>query len=292
MPAINVHAVIAGQRTSPVDGLNFNRTFPGDPRGTITQQISAFRRATRSCRAATLFSTSLRRLVARHPAERHHRADGRSGTASTQRRGSARLRRTSRRGDRQSRRSPHRDRCRMPRRAHHGGNRDGRRRHGLPEVLAICRRGVRNVLAHLGVLPASRAGAGPRRCPAARAARHPCLCLRDGRRRSSSHSTPTAREVQAGEVAGRIHCTWDPARAPGRRCATRPTAYSMAAASRAGCARATAAWSWRRPTEARRPMIEVGDIDAARARIADRVRRTPVSASRSAALAAIRRTAA
>lgn len=42
MPANNVHAVIAGKRTSPVDGLNFNRTFPGDPRGTITQQISAF----------------------------------------------------------------------------------------------------------------------------------------------------------------------------------------------------------------------------------------------------------
>jgi predicted deacylase len=42
MPANNVHAVIGGQRTSPVDGLNFNRTFPGDPRGTITQQISAF----------------------------------------------------------------------------------------------------------------------------------------------------------------------------------------------------------------------------------------------------------
>ena len=42
MPANNVHAVMAGRRTSPVDGLNFNRTFPGDPRGTITQQITAF----------------------------------------------------------------------------------------------------------------------------------------------------------------------------------------------------------------------------------------------------------
>src|SRR5215472_4300185 len=42
MPANNVHAVIAGQRTSPVDGLNFNRVFPGDPRGSMTQQIAAF----------------------------------------------------------------------------------------------------------------------------------------------------------------------------------------------------------------------------------------------------------
>ena len=41
MPANNVHAVAASTRTSPVDGLNFNRTFPGDPYGTITQQISA-----------------------------------------------------------------------------------------------------------------------------------------------------------------------------------------------------------------------------------------------------------
>jgi predicted deacylase len=42
MPANNVHAVIAGRRTSAVDGLNFNRTFPGDPHGSITEQISAF----------------------------------------------------------------------------------------------------------------------------------------------------------------------------------------------------------------------------------------------------------
>ncbi len=42
LPAINVPAVLAGRRTSPVDGLNLNRTFPGDPAGTITQQISAY----------------------------------------------------------------------------------------------------------------------------------------------------------------------------------------------------------------------------------------------------------
>lgn len=42
LPAINTPAVDAGRRTSPVDGLNLNRTFPGDPAGTITQQISAY----------------------------------------------------------------------------------------------------------------------------------------------------------------------------------------------------------------------------------------------------------
>ncbi len=39
IPAINIPAVLAGQRTSPVDGLNFNRCFPGDPHGSMTQQI-------------------------------------------------------------------------------------------------------------------------------------------------------------------------------------------------------------------------------------------------------------
>src|SRR5688572_26553973 len=42
MPANNVHAVMAGRRTSPVDGLNYNRSFPGDPFGSITEQIAAF----------------------------------------------------------------------------------------------------------------------------------------------------------------------------------------------------------------------------------------------------------
>lgn len=42
MPANNVHAVRAAQRTSSVDGLNFNRVWPGDGQGSITQQIAAF----------------------------------------------------------------------------------------------------------------------------------------------------------------------------------------------------------------------------------------------------------
>ncbi|MGV1756580.1 succinylglutamate desuccinylase/aspartoacylase family protein [Rhizobium sp. A22-96] len=42
IPAINVRAVEAGQRTSPVDGLNFNRSFPGDFNGTLTSQTAAY----------------------------------------------------------------------------------------------------------------------------------------------------------------------------------------------------------------------------------------------------------
>jgi hypothetical protein len=40
--AINLPAVQAACRTSPLDGLNMNRTFPGDLDGTTTQQISHY----------------------------------------------------------------------------------------------------------------------------------------------------------------------------------------------------------------------------------------------------------
>ncbi len=42
LPAMNTPAVKAGRRTSPADGLNMNRTFPGDPVGSTTQQISHY----------------------------------------------------------------------------------------------------------------------------------------------------------------------------------------------------------------------------------------------------------
>ncbi|MBC7608661.1 MAG: succinylglutamate desuccinylase/aspartoacylase family protein [Polaromonas sp.] len=40
LPSANFPAVVAGERTSPIDGGNLNRTFPGDAQGTITQQIA------------------------------------------------------------------------------------------------------------------------------------------------------------------------------------------------------------------------------------------------------------
>ena len=42
LPALNPPAVLAGQRISPVDGRNFNRAFPGDPAGSATEQIAHY----------------------------------------------------------------------------------------------------------------------------------------------------------------------------------------------------------------------------------------------------------
>ena len=42
IPALNTPAVIAGRRTSPLDGKNLNRCFPGDPTGTASEQIAHY----------------------------------------------------------------------------------------------------------------------------------------------------------------------------------------------------------------------------------------------------------
>ena len=42
MPALNLPALLAGQRLSPIDGKNMNRVFPGERRGTVTSLIAYF----------------------------------------------------------------------------------------------------------------------------------------------------------------------------------------------------------------------------------------------------------
>lgn len=42
LPALNLPAFRAGKRTSPIDGGNMNRAFPGDPDGTVTQMIADY----------------------------------------------------------------------------------------------------------------------------------------------------------------------------------------------------------------------------------------------------------
>jgi N-alpha-acetyl-L-2,4-diaminobutyrate deacetylase len=42
VPYLNFPAVLAGTRLSPVDGQNMNRSFPGNPDGSMMQKISDF----------------------------------------------------------------------------------------------------------------------------------------------------------------------------------------------------------------------------------------------------------
>ena len=42
LPALNQPAAVSGRRTSPIDGGNLNRAFPGDVTGTVTQQIAYY----------------------------------------------------------------------------------------------------------------------------------------------------------------------------------------------------------------------------------------------------------
>ncbi len=42
IPSLNHPAVQAARRTSPIDGVNLNRAFPGDTGGTVTRKIAAF----------------------------------------------------------------------------------------------------------------------------------------------------------------------------------------------------------------------------------------------------------
>jgi N-alpha-acetyl-L-2,4-diaminobutyrate deacetylase len=42
LPALNLPAVLAGTRVSPLDQVNMNRAFPGDPRGTPTLMIADY----------------------------------------------------------------------------------------------------------------------------------------------------------------------------------------------------------------------------------------------------------
>jgi N-alpha-acetyl-L-2,4-diaminobutyrate deacetylase len=213
MPANNVHAVVAGRRTSPVDGLNLNRTFPGDPRGTITQQIAAF--------------------VADHVLPRADAfLDLHSGGSSLNILPSAIIEPS---GDPELRRQNIAavqafdapltvviSNLGEPRTAAAVACRVGVITVGTemagggtvsPEALEICRRGVRNVLAHLGVLPPERAAPrkGDGRIFELRGPDAYVFATMDG---IFEPFHANGRDVRAGEPAGRIHCTWDPIRTP------------------------------------------------------------------------------
>jgi len=42
LPAVNIPAVIAGTRLSPIDGQDINRCFPGNPKGTFSEMLAHY----------------------------------------------------------------------------------------------------------------------------------------------------------------------------------------------------------------------------------------------------------
>lgn len=213
LPAANVHAVVAGRRTSSVDGLNFNRVFPGTPTGTITQQIAAFV-ADHLMPQADAFldlhsgGSSLDIIPSAIIEPTDDPELRRKNIAAVQAFGAPMTVVISNLGE--------------PRTATAAACRAGLVTVGTEmsgggtvsiDALEICRRGVRNVLVHLGVLDETHATPP----------RHDGEILELPGRDAFVFATmdgifepfhANGERVRRGQPAGRIHCTWDPGREP------------------------------------------------------------------------------
>lgn len=214
LPALNLPAVMAGLRTSPVDGLNLNRTFPGNPVGSITEQITAYLSDYIFPLGDAMLDlhsggSSLNILpsaiVEPAPTQEHQRrnidavlafdapltvvidnlGEPRTSTAASVRAGLTTV-----------------------------GTEMAGAGTVSKEALDICRRGVRNVLAHLGILPA--ASASERRHGERPILKIPgpngyVFATAEGVF-EAEHELGTM--VRAGDVAGRIHFLHQPWRQP------------------------------------------------------------------------------
>ena len=212
IPAINLPAVVAARRTSPIDDLNMNRSFPGDRRGTATQQISAFVndvlfpmgdafldlhsggssldiipssviepvadpiQHARNIAAVTAFDAPMIVVI-------DNRGDPRTATASAARAGLTVV------GTEMA-----------------GGGTVSR------DAVRICRRGVRNVLAHLGALPATLASPRENEPRLFEIPADGYVIASDDGVFEPFHAN--GEPVSAGQPAGRIHFLADPGRPP------------------------------------------------------------------------------
>lgn len=213
IPAINLPAVTAARRTSPIDDLNMNRTFPGNANGTTTQQISAFVndalfpmadafldlhsggssldlmpssviepvadpvQHAKNVAAVTAFDAPLVVVI-------DNRGDTRTATASAARAGLTVV----------------------------GTEMAGGGTVSL-DALDICRRGVRNVLAHLGVLPPEMATPPrhPQRLYELPGSDAYVISDDDGVFEPFHRN---GEMVRAGQPAGRVHFLANPSRKP------------------------------------------------------------------------------
>lgn len=212
VPAVNWPAVAAARRTSPLDGKNMNRSFPGDPLGSATDQIAAYVNdvlfplsdAFLDLHSGGSSLDIIPTAILEAASDPEHTARNRAAADAF---GTEYVVAIDNRGD--------------PRTATASAVRAGLTVVGTEmagagtvsmEALALCRQGVRNVLAHLGVLEASRQT--PRSSPA----RHFTLGTR------AHIVSPVAgvfeplqrlgENVRAGDAVGRIHDLANPAAAP------------------------------------------------------------------------------
>jgi predicted deacylase len=234
IPAVNLPAVAAARRTSRFDDLNFNRAFPGDPLGSPAQQIAAYVNDVLFPMAdafldlhsggsslAIIPSAIIEPIAnperhARHKAATlafgapmtvaiDNRGDPRNATASTARAGLTVV---------------------------------GTELAGAGTVtidaLAVCRRGVHNVLAHLGALPPKMADPPKTASPVYELPGPNAYGPGDEGVFDPIHANATA--VCDGQPAGRVHFrrSKPPAgrtRLPGQR---RPLRAAAAGQSEAG----------------------------------------------------------
>ncbi len=203
LPGVNWPAVAAAWRTSPLDGKNMNRCFPGDPLGTATDQIVAYVNDVLFAMSDAFLDlhsggSSLNILpsaILEAGADPDHTARNRAATEAF---GTQNVVAIDNRGD--------------PRTATAAAVRAGLTVVGTEmagagtvsiEALTLCRQGVRNVLAHLGVLPCDMAQPRPA------TARH--FTLAPGAHvLSPSHGVfeplhALGASVRAGDPVGRIH---------------------------------------------------------------------------------------
>jgi N2-acetyl-L-2,4-diaminobutanoate deacetylase len=213
IPAINLPAVAAARRTSPLDDLNFNRTFPGDSLGSPTQQIvayvndvlfpmaDAFLDLHSGGSSLAIVPSAIIEPIA--DPEQHGR-----NKAATRAFGAPMTVTIDNRGD--------------PRTATASAARAGLTVVGTEmggggtvsiDALDLCRRGVRNVLAHLGALPPEMADPPKSLSPIYDLPGPNAYVLAaDEGVFEPFHANGAM--VRAGQPAGRIHFLVDPSRPP------------------------------------------------------------------------------
>ncbi len=154
LPAANFPAAMAGRRTSPIDEGNLNRLFPGDPDGTITEQIAYHIEHELVPMADLVCDLHSGGSSLMYVPSALFGGWQRDGSTAARRRGAEGVRLADRlcRGD-----QPGRQRTLSGGAARHGivclGTEAGGSGHVTRAALRMVERGVVNVLVHLGILP-------------------------------------------------------------------------------------------------------------------------------------------